>query len=268
MDWDNWWAMEYSAGPSCDLKYLDEVFLYYRALEEQNYAVDMIGTEDCLKDYEVVIAPLLYMTKGDVDEKRRCFVKEGGTFITTYFSGYVNENDLVILGGYPGKLRDILGIWVEESDALPRDKANGFIYDGRVYPASLLCDIIHSEGAQILARYEEDFYADTPVLTVNSFGKGKAYYVGTRSNEKFYRNFLSACMEEKGIFPVLEAEEGIEATERFKDGKGILFVLNHTEKPAYFQLKEQRRELLTKEMYKAGQEIEISAKGVMLLKNE
>ena len=45
VDWDNWWAIEYSAGPSRDLKYLDEVFLYYRALEEQNYAVDIIGVE-------------------------------------------------------------------------------------------------------------------------------------------------------------------------------------------------------------------------------
>ena len=42
----------------------------------------------------------------------------GGTFLTTFFSGMVQENDLVTLGGYPGKLRDILGIWVEEEDAL------------------------------------------------------------------------------------------------------------------------------------------------------
>ena len=52
VDWDNWWAIEYSAGPSRDLKYLDEVFLYYRALEEQNYAVDIIGVEDDLEQYE------------------------------------------------------------------------------------------------------------------------------------------------------------------------------------------------------------------------
>ena len=63
VDWDNWWALEYSAGPSCDLKYLDEVFLYYRALAEQNYAVDFIGAEDEPGQYDVVIAPLLLYDK-------------------------------------------------------------------------------------------------------------------------------------------------------------------------------------------------------------
>ena len=119
VDWDNWWALEYSAGPSCELKYMDEILLYYTALYEKNVPVDIISTEDDLSQYSVVIAPVLYMTKPGTDEKIRSFVREGGTFVTTFFSGIVDEHDLVITGGYPGKLRDILGIWVEETDALP-----------------------------------------------------------------------------------------------------------------------------------------------------
>ena len=267
VDWDNWWAIEYSAGPSRDLKYLDEVFLYYRALEEQNYAVDIIGVEDDLSKYEVVAAPLLYMTKGNTDEKIRQFVKEGGTFITSYFSGIVDEHDLVITGGYPGKLRDILGIWVEESDALPQDKRNHFRYGDVTYEASLLCDLMHLEGARELASYQEDFYAGTPVITENDFGKGKAYYVGTRSSQEFYRNFMRDCMAEKEIQPVLEAPEGIEATERFKDGRGILFVLNHNDHEAAFALKEPRKDLLTGETYENGAILTLEAKGVMLLEH-
>lgn len=188
VDWDNWWAIEYSAGQSRDLKYLDEVFLYYRALEEQNYAVDIIG--------------------------------------------------------------------VEESDALPRDKRNHFMYGGVSCEASLLCDLMHLEGARELASYEEDFYAGTPVITENSFGAGKAYYVGTRSSQEFYRMFMRERMEEKGISPVLEAPEGVEATERFKDGKGVMFVLN-----------EARKDLLTGEQYEGGTVVTLEAKGVMLLEN-
>lgn len=265
VDWDNWWAIEYSAGPSCDLKYLDEVFLYYRALEEQNYAVNIIGTEDDLSKYDVVIAPILYMTKGDYDSKIRSFVQKGGTFITTFFSGFVDEHDLVVTGGYPGKLRDIMGIWVEESDALPRDQANRFHYHEKEYPAKLLCDIMHPEGAQELAHYEEDFYADTPVITVNSFGKGKAYYVGTRSSEEFYREFLKSCMEEKGIFPVLHTPEGVEATMRYKGEKSLLFVLNHNNQEAEFVMEEDRTELLTGRNYPAGSKIVIKPKDVMIL---
>lgn len=41
VDWDNWWALEYLAGPSQDLKYLDEVERYYTAFYQQNIMVDM-----------------------------------------------------------------------------------------------------------------------------------------------------------------------------------------------------------------------------------
>ena len=162
VDWDNWWALEYSAGPSCELKYMDEILLYYTALYEKNVPADIISTEDDLSQYSVVIAPVLYMTKPGTDEKIRSFVKEGGTFVTTFFSGIVDEHDLVITGGYPGKLRDILGIWVEETDALPSYMKNSFTWNGKTHEAGIICDIMHMETAQPLAVYDSDFYAGTP----------------------------------------------------------------------------------------------------------
>lgn len=178
-DWENWWAVEYSSGPSVNLKYYEEVLEYYTALHSQNIPVDIIGEDSDLSHYKLVVAPILYMAKPGVDGRIREFVKNGGTFLTTYFSGYVDENDLVVTGGYPGKLRDILGVWVEESDALPEYKANRFVYQGQEYPAKLLCDIMHLEGAEALAEYQEDFYAGSPVVARNSFGQGQAYYIGT-----------------------------------------------------------------------------------------
>ena len=72
---------------------------YYAALHSRNIPVDIVGEENDLTGYKVVIAPVLYMTKPGVDERIREFVKQGGTFVTTFFSGYVDENDLVIIGG-------------------------------------------------------------------------------------------------------------------------------------------------------------------------
>ena len=266
VDWDNWWAIEYSAGPSCDLRYLDEVFAWYRALEEQNYAVDIIGMEDELEQYRVVIAPILYMTKPGIDEKLRRFTERGGTFVTTFFCGIVDEHDLVITGGYPGKLREILGIWVEETDALPAGAANSFSWNGKTYPAALLCDLMHTEGARVMAVYGSDFYAGTPVITENTLGEGKAYYVGTRSEESFYRAFVRELMTEQGIEPVLKAPEGVEATERFReDGTGILFVLNHSGEQKQFVLDEAGKDLLTGKQYEAGETAVIERTGVMIL---
>ena len=118
MDWDNWWGIFYSAGPSVELDYIRELRRYYETLRNMNYNVDIISNESDFTKYKLIITPVWYMVKGNDDEKMRAFVKNGGSWITTFFSGYVQENDLVTVGGYPGKLRDILGIWVEEEDAL------------------------------------------------------------------------------------------------------------------------------------------------------
>lgn len=266
IDWDNWWALEYSAGPSCDLHYLDEVFLYYRALSEQNYLVDLVGAEDDFSKYKIVIAPVLYMTKGKIDEKIRAFVKNGGMFLTTFFSGIVEEHDLVITGGYPGKLRDILGIWVEEIDALPNEAENQFIYKNTLYPARLLCDIMHTEGAEVVACYEKDFYKNTPVITKHRFGLGAAFYIGTRSNLIFYKEFLRDCCKECGIEAIFAPQEGVEVTERVGKGKHILFILNHSEEEKTIVLKDNRIELLSGEEIKANISFVIEPKGVKLLK--
>ena len=182
-DWENWWAIEYSAGPSVNLHYVDEILKYYNAFSTLNIPVDIIGAEDDLSAYHVVVAPVLYMVKDGYDEKIRSFVKNGGSFLTTFFSGYVDKNDLVTIGGYPGKLRDILGIWVEEEDALPEGTANSFTYEGTTYPAELICDLLHTEGAESLCGYESDFYKGMPAITDNAFGQGHAYYMATASNE-------------------------------------------------------------------------------------
>lgn len=266
MDWDNWWAMEYSAGPSVELKYLKEFGRYYEALRKMNYNVDIISPEDDLTAYRVVIAPVLYMVKGDCDEKIREFVKGGGSFVTTFFSGIVQENDLVMSGGYPGSLRDILGIWVEEQDALPKDQNNHFCYKGKTYPAELICDLLHPETAQQIdeSGYQEDFYRGFPVLTKNELDKGSAYYVATASNEAFYREFLKDICEEKGVLPVMELPEGVEAASRENDNERIIFLLNHNDTETEIDLPYPCWDLLSGEKLPAGR-IVLSAKDVRLL---
>ena len=264
-DWDNWWAIEYSAGPSIELKYHDEILHYYTALHNQNIATDIIGVDDDLSRYEIVIAPILYMTKGDYHEKIQRYVKNGGTFVTTYFSGYVDENDLVITGGYPGKLRDILGIWVEESDALPPEFCNHFTYQGVEYPCKLLCDLMHLEGAESLTEYQEDFYAGMPVITKNPLGSGYAYYVGTQSSEAFYDRFVADLVEEKNVLPEADVPKGVEAVIRENGENQFLFLLNHTLEEQNIAIERDCKEVLTGQSYRKGETITLVKRGVAIL---
>ena len=268
VDWDNWWALEYSAGPSCDLKYMDELANYYTALYDNNISVDIISAQDPLDDYKVVIAPVMYMTKPGADEKIRKFVSEGGTFVTTFLSGLVDEHDLVITGGYPGKLRDILGIWVEETDALPSYMKNSFSWNGKDYDCGLICDIMHMENAKALASYDKDFYKGTPVLSRNEFGKGHAYYVATRAGQDFYADFLKKVLEEQGVEPVFKPCKGVEITLRRKEETNFLFFLNHNPRESVLIAEKPGTDLLTGKEYCPGDEIVLQTKGVVLFKEQ
>ena len=267
-DWDNWWASEYSAGPSKAIDYCKEVLQYYRTLNEQNISVDFAGVEEDLSSYKLVIAPMLYMCKDGFDEKIRQYVMSGGHFLTTCFSGYVEDHDLVITGGYPGRLKDILGIWVEELDALPKEETNSFTWQGKTYPAGELCDLLHLRGAEALSSYESDFYAGMPVLTYHRFGKGGAYYVATHSNQEFYRDFLGKVCDELEISPVIGAPEGIEATVRENEKGRFLFLLNHRQECMKILLPRAGKDLLTGKSYESGDEVVLEKSGVMILKEK
>ncbi len=292
VDWDNWWAVECSAGPSCELRYLDEVYRYYEALHSLNVPVDFVGEKDDLSGYALVIAPVLYMTKPGYDQVLREYVQSGGCLVSTFFSGIADENDRIITGGYPGKLRDILGIWVEESDALPAGTKNSFCLEtdfrknraeksgengkencgkecgGKTYDALLLCDLLHCEGARVLGRFQEDFYAGFPAVTEYAFGKGYAYYVACRSEAAFYRDFLEVLCRHFGAESLLPPVPGLEVCLRENENGSFLFLLNHGTETVRTQAANGRggEELLTGRVVKDGEILEIGSKDVMIIR--
>lgn len=232
-DWDNWWAIEKSSGPTIALNYVQQIHKYYAAFYNRNVQVDMVSVDTDLSAYDLVVAPVLYMVKPGFAEKLEAFVENGGTFLTTFFSGIVNENDLVTVGGYPGELRKMLGIWVEEIDALFPDQKNKVVLKDKFgklqgsYECGMLCDLLHTEGAEVIAEYGEDFYKGMPAVTRHTFGKGEAYYVATDPEQCFLDELIEKITTDKGIQPNLSAPSGVEVSRRVKDGISYLFVLNH-----------------------------------------
>jgi beta-galactosidase len=234
-DWDNWWAIEYSSGPSVDLKYVEQCQNYFNALHASSIPADIVSPEADLSSYDLVIAPVLYMVKDGIADKLKSFVERGGTFVTTFFSGIVDNNDLVYLGGYPGPLRQMLGIWAEEIDALTPQQSNEVVFENAFgelqgsYPARLLCDRVHAEAAQVLATYGEDFYAGEAAVTVNSFGSGKAYYVATCLDVSTLQLFLQKlCVDANIVAPLSDVPDGVEVMPRVAPGgETLLYVLNH-----------------------------------------
>ncbi|MFC6331452.1 beta-galactosidase [Paenibacillus septentrionalis] len=271
-DWENRWALDLTSGPTIDLKYVEQVHRYYDAFFKHNIQADMISVEEQFDQYEIVVAPVMYMVKPGFAEKVEQFVADGGTFITTFFSGIVNENDIVTTGGYPGKLRNVLGIWAEEIDALLPSQSNEIVMNATygelngTYSCNTLCDLIHSEGAEVLATYGTDFYKGMPALTRHAFGKGKAWYVATNGDEAFLSDLIKRIVDEQGIRPLVSPVQGIEVTERVKGEHRYLFVLNHNADATEVDLGNLAGTDLLTDQEVSGKHI-LAAKGVMIVKH-
>ena len=230
-DWDNYWALEYTSGPTVDLKYCDQIHQYYRYFYKNHIPVDMIPVDADFSRYKAVVAPVLYMVKEGMAEALSAFVEAGGTLITGFMSGIVDQSDNVHLGGYPGPLRKLCGVWAEEIDALAPEQSNTLNFaDGGESKCGLLCDILHLEGAEAIASYGEDFYAGTPAVTRNQYGKGVVYYVGTQPDEAGLSNILDSFAADAGIEPVIDDKTELEVTRRVKDGTEFWFIMNFTGK--------------------------------------
>ncbi|MBQ7428976.1 MAG: beta-galactosidase [Butyrivibrio sp.] len=266
-DWENWWAVENSAGPSSYMHYMDEVVRFYKGFFKNNISVDVIGTKEDFSKYKLVVAPLLYMNKNGFDQKVREYVNAGGNFITSFFSGYVDENDNVITGGYPGKWQDFMGLWIEESDALPPEETNFFNYKGKTYEAGFICDILRLEKAKALASYGRDFYKGVPVISENRFGKGKTYHVGTKSDDEFYQDFLSDICRSLRIKPISETvSKDLEITIRENENGRFIFILNHKESKEVVLPDFDGTDLLTGEKIVSGTKTHIPSYGVMVIR--
>ncbi|MEK3849481.1 beta-galactosidase [Paenibacillus sp. FSL R7-0340] len=240
-DWENRWGINDSQGPrNKGVKYEETAEAHYLALWEQGVPVDVIHMDADFSKYKLLVAPMLYMVRSGVGERIQKFVENGGVFVATYWSGIVDEHDLCFLGGFPGPLRKTLGIWSEEIDGLHDHDRNHILpLEGNEldlqgeYEAVELCDLIHTEGAEVLAVYGSDFYAGRPALTVNRLGEGKAYYIASRNTGLFHSHFYRSLIDNAGISKALNVKlpHGVNTAIRTDGVHDYIFILNFTHEP-------------------------------------
>ena len=251
-DWHNRWALDDVKGfLQNKTGYNNTVIEHYGVFWQQGVPVDIIDSSlivkpNFLEKYKMLVAPMLYMLRPGVAEAINTFVEQGGTFVATYITGQADENDLCFLGGFPGPLRKTLGIWCEEVDALFPDDRNSLKWNGKSYEIHDFCELIHSEGAEIIGTYGSDFYAGNAALTLNNVGKGKAYFIAARTGADFLNDFYRKLVDENGVKRLFEADlpKGVTAQIR-SDGKmDYIFLMNFSPSEAQVDCGEQGTKIL------------------------
>ncbi|NOU69837.1 family 14 glycosylhydrolase [Paenibacillus sp. LMG 31461] len=274
-DWDNRWAVKDAQGPrNMGIHYEKTILAHHQALWEQGVPVDVIGSEDDLSSYKLVIAPMLYLCREETGRKLERFVEQGGTLVTTYWSGIVNEHDLCHLGGFPGPLRKTLGIWAEEIEGLYDHDRNGLSMSSDnelgltgTFESHEICELIHTEGAEVLGVYTDSFYAGKPALTVNRFGEGKAYHMATRLKADFLQAFYTKLIDQTGVARAMNTNlpQGVTVQVRTDTSTEYVFIMNFSGQSERISLDDREYTLLESNETVKGV-IDLPVNGIVLLK--
>jgi len=224
-DTDARWASQLDAHPSIDVDMMAETRGWHDALYRLGVTADFRRSTDALDDYPVVIVPVGYLMTEEGSRNLADYVEAGGRLVVTYFSGIVDENDHIILGGYPGAFRDLLGVRLEEFYPL---MASETVALSRFGTGSVFSDLGDTTGAEVLARYDSGATQGSPAVTRNAVGSGAAYYVGTSLTQAGLQELLGLVMGDAGLQPPTPVPADVEVVQRSNGATTWSFVINHS----------------------------------------
>ncbi|MER7169241.1 beta-galactosidase, partial [Micromonospora sp. NPDC000207] len=223
------WALRHPGMPSTRLDHHGEVAAAHGALWRAGITCDVVAAGDRLDGYRLLVVPALYLVDDRVAAWVRDHVHGGGYAVVTYLSGVADEHARVRLGGYPGALRDVLGIRVEEFHPLAVDERIP-LTDGST--GTVWSETVHLTGATAVTAYATGVLQGCPAVTRHRYGAGVAWYVSTRLDDDTYQRLLTGAAHTAGVTPVCPGTpHGVEAVRRSGPEGSWLFLLNHTDRP-------------------------------------
>ncbi|MFE0387891.1 beta-galactosidase [Streptomyces bungoensis] len=247
-DWQSWWAQNLSWRPSEDHDARERADSFYEVLYDRHLTADFAHPEADLSAYPLVVVPALYLATEAAGRNLTEYVRDGGTLVVSYFSGIVDEHDAVHEGPYPGALRDVLGLTVEEFSPLLRDdrvRLSG--PDGEELTGDVWTEFVVPRGAETVWSYADGLTAGRPAVTRHRFGRGTAWYVSTRLDTRGLDAVLGLAADDARIAPRTDLPRDVEVVRRSGEQGSYLFAINHTATDAKVPLDAPGTELLTGE---------------------
>ena len=247
---DNDWSLQQPNQPNKYFSLREHVQLIYNALHDRNIPVDFARPNEDISQYKIVFAPSLHLLAAAEADRLKLYVQNGGTLVSTFNTGLVDQHHIAPDTGFPGDMTDLFGLEVLEFDPIPPGEENHLTFKGafptsHLHPAKLWCDIIEPKDCQVLAVYSKGFYASRPAMTMNNFGLGKAIYIGTMSHQHFYHDFVGWLRQMCNLHPLLKVPENVEVCLRQKEGVLVYFLLNHQNSPVRIQFYKPMHDFLT-----------------------
>ena len=235
-DYESEWASEHTATPTQKVHHVDEPLQWFRALADHGVTADVVPVSSNWDEYEVAVLPSVYILSEETTRRVLDYVANGGRLIVTYYTGLSDEKDHVWLGGYPGSIRDVVGVRVEEfmpmGDDFPGVPSRLGLSNGAV--ARDIADVIGSvdRSATVLETFRDDPWTGmdgAPAIVANTFGEGRSVYVGARLGRDGIAKSLPEIFESLGMAETGENDSRVLRVEREgSDGSRFVFSFNRT----------------------------------------
>jgi len=204
--------------------------------------VDLVPIDADLSGYRAVITPALFLLDEAGAGRLASYVADGGCWVATHFTGYVDGNNRCWCGGFPGpNLREVFGLWNEEVDYIFDDEdvlVQGCV-DGlsERMRAKDVIEHLHAEGASAMATLGSEFYASSPIILRNQWKEGLTYYVGARLEEESLISFYRVLAGELAL-PYEKLPLGVVRKVRLGSEGAIEFLFNYTKREVAIDLGE------------------------------
>ena len=267
-----WYGIEAVFGDNGKIMYNDVVRWVYDTLYKMNLECDFLFPEsENMADYKMIVVPALYAAPDELLKRLDRYVREGGTLVTTFKTGFANENVKVSHEVQPHILRACMGYRYDQF-TFPVDTG----LQGEIAAkngsdeAKVFMELLIPEGAQVLASYDHYNWNRYAAVTRNHCEKGYAYHIGCMTDESFLKKVFLRALGDAGITRETECEFPLVVRKSVNDlGKTVRFYLNYSgQEQAEVPVCGGGKDLLSGEQVKADEKITIPAWGLRIVEEE
>ncbi len=248
LDWESWWALELESHPSAEVRQVDLLMEMYRPIYEAGIVADLTHPGADLSRYRLVVLPALYSVSDEIAANVDAYVRDGGVAVVTYFSGIVDTDDRIRLGGYPAPWQEMLGLSVEEFAPLPSGTSDPLTgpLASRTSHALRWEERVRLHGAEALLTIGGGPLEGGAAVTVHDYSRGTAYYLATSPDPVTTARVVAHAISRAQVASAASVPAGVEAVRRGEH----LFLINHADGERRVDIGESARaDLLTGSMH-------------------
>lgn len=254
LNYDVHWALRIKPVNDPEFNYLDYCRKLYGQFAEAGVNADVISYGQDFSKYKVVVLPAAIILPESMRRKIKKYAENGGTVVCTFLTSVKNEDNAGDTQSLPAGLTDLFGISVKEVEPVfavnhTEVKLN-LEENGVVLTEDNLWSELLAGPAKMLGIYQDTFKEGEGVVSVHSYGKGRAYYIGTDLGETGALSLIEKICRDSGVtVSPVTGNKNLEIIHRVLDHTDIYFAFNFSQRPEELSLKKEARDYITGERH-------------------